>query len=173
MVEIVTERLRWRPTRAADFKAMHACMSDFEVVRNLSSWPWPPDPELTASRCVPVAADRGLAGSIFLADGTYVGGMGIVDGSMGYGFARSFWGRGYATEMGHALIRTFFDGYPQEQITAQIWTDNTGSQRVLTKLGFEATGTQRDMCAARGELVDGIDFCLTRDRWERLSNRPR
>jgi RimJ/RimL family protein N-acetyltransferase len=72
---------------------------------------------------------------------------------MGYWVGRRFWGRGFATEAGTALVdiaRTLRLG----AIDGSHFIDNPASARVLEKLGFEPVGiiAPRFSCA-RGEEV--------------------
>jgi len=105
--EIVTERLVLRPGRPDDLEALHALASDFEVVKQTATWPWPPDRAFTETRARPFDPGLGLAGPVCAGD-EIVGMMGVHDtgegAELGYMFARAHWGKGYATEIGRALI---------------------------------------------------------------------
>jgi RimJ/RimL family protein N-acetyltransferase len=72
---------------------------------------------------------------------------------MGYWIARSFWGRGYATEACIALVeiaRTL----GLASLEGSHFLDNPASARVLEKLGFEALGLVAPrMSCARGTEV--------------------
>ncbi len=59
---------------------------------------------------------------------------------IGYHFARSAWGQGYATELGHALLRYGFEVAGLQQIVAAVLPDNTASRYVLEKLGMRYDG---------------------------------
>ena len=164
--EIRSQRLRLRRNRPSDLDAMHAIFSDFEVVRMTASWPFPPDRAFTASRCEPLAPEAGMAGLV-LAGAEPVGGMGIHwDGEaagMGYAFARPFWGRGYATEMGRALIAHCWAKYEWPHIDATVLDDNPASMRVLEKLGFTRIGPTTCKSVARGPgTFPATAFRLTR-----------
>lgn len=163
MDEIVTERLVWRPMRPDDTDLFHPILSDWEVVRMLGSWPWPPDRAFTAYRCA--NPPTGLIGPAFR-DGEMIGSMGIHDGGIGYMIAPAHSGQGYATELGRALIGEAFRRFGQAQILADVWVDNPASVRVLEKLGFRETGRHKDFSKARGEAVEAVDFVLSRAVWE-------
>jgi len=153
VVEIVTDRLRWRRADPADLDGLHALVSDFEVVKNTATWPSPPDRRFTESRCVPFDLHKGLVGHVFCED-VLVGAIGVSQGAtgadMGYMFGREHWGRGYATEIGRALIDAAFARYDWPAISACVFDDNPTSGRVLAKLGFTETGRCAGPCAARG-----------------------
>jgi RimJ/RimL family protein N-acetyltransferase len=181
MDEFRTERLLWRSSVPDDLDDMHALFSDYEVVKWTSSWPYPSDRAFTASRCVPVDPDAGIVGP-FMLDRRMVGCMGIVKGEMGFCIARSDWGKGFATEMGRAVVARFFRDYDADMLRASAWVGNDASARVLEKLGFAQVGTSRQACKAQGKDMESRDFALSRTDWlaanplaiatERLLIRP-
>jgi ribosomal-protein-alanine N-acetyltransferase len=72
-----------------------------------------------------------------------------------YGIGERFWGRGLAVEAGRAAVSALW----RSAATQRIWTvcdlENTGSRRVLEKLGFQCEGTLRKwlMLPAFGDLA--------------------
>ena len=62
---------------------------------------------------------------------------------LGYRLLRRYWGRGYATEAGRALVRKAFTEWGVEKISARTLVANKASQRVMEKCGlaFEETFT--------------------------------
>lgn len=163
--DIVTARLRLRPPRPEDLDALHALVSDFEVVKQTATWPWPPDRAFSESRCRPLDPDKGLAVMVF-DDAALVGMMGIhagaAGGDLGYMFARAHWGKGYASEAGQALIAACFARYDWPQIAACVFVGNPASGRVLEKLGFEETGRCEGPSAAQGLSLPLRTFRLRR-----------
>jgi len=154
-----TERLLLRPGWAEDAPALFAAIADEGIVRNLASPPWPyglahaeaflaterrrSEPSMLILRRTAGAAE--LIGTI---------GIGKRPGSdpeLGYWIARPFWGFGYATEAGRAMIaaaRTL----RLSRLSAGHYLDNPASGRVLEKLGFTPTGdTIQRYSAGRGE----------------------
>jgi RimJ/RimL family protein N-acetyltransferase len=72
---------------------------------------------------------------------------------LGYWIGRAFWGRGFATEAGYALV-DIARALGLRQLEASHFIDNPASGRVLEKLGFESTGIIAPrMNCARGEEV--------------------
>jgi [ribosomal protein S5]-alanine N-acetyltransferase len=55
---------------------------------------------------------------------------------LGYRYDRRYWGRGYATEAGAAMLRRGFDELKLKQIVAIVDERNLASERVLQKLGM-------------------------------------
>lgn len=64
----------------------------------------------------------------------YLDDMGEVD--LGYRFKKEFWGKGIATETGRVSLDFGFHTLELERIIAMVLPENTGSIRVLEKLGF-------------------------------------
>ncbi|MGR3290925.1 MAG: GNAT family N-acetyltransferase, partial [Paracoccaceae bacterium] len=164
MDSIRTERLFWRPPLASDIDGYMAFVSDYEVVKWTSSWPHPADREFVARRCVPLAPGKGFAGPVFLGD-EQIGGIGLVEGELGYFIARRHWGRGYATEIARAIISRAFARFGRDQITASVIVGNPGSARVLQKLGFRQTRPSRCGSVAQGGEFDAVDYRLSRNAW--------
>lgn len=156
-----TERLVWRAARPEDVDALHAIASDFDVVRQTATWPWPPDRAFTLSRCQPMPAEEGLGGLVTQGD-EVIGIMGVGEGKMGYMFAPAHWGEGYATEMGQAAITAVFARYDWSRIEACVFDDNPASGRVLDKLGFARVGPCEGPCKARDGVFPIINYALPR-----------
>jgi RimJ/RimL family protein N-acetyltransferase len=85
---------------------------------------------------------------------------------LGYWIARPYWGRGYATEAGRALV-AIARALGIARLEASHFLDNPASGRVLEKLGFQSTGliAPRLSCA-RGTEVPARYFRLTLARIE-------
>jgi [ribosomal protein S5]-alanine N-acetyltransferase len=65
---------------------------------------------------------------------------------LGYRFKKSAWGKGYATEAAFACIKYGFEKLKIKKITGRTEPGNTGSLKVLEKIGMQFT---------RYEIVDG------------------
>lgn len=59
---------------------------------------------------------------------------------LGFRLFPEFWGMGLATETGRAVLAHGFDELELEQVIALVLPANTGSIRVLEKLGLSKTG---------------------------------
>lgn len=142
-----TERLLLRPGWREDAAALAAAIGEEAIVRNLATAPWPYRREDAEAF---LAADRDPRLPSFLAftrthgAPRLVGGCGLgkrADGAVeiGYWIARPYWGLGFATEAGRALMdiarATGIAG-----ITASHFLDNPASGNVLRKIGFRPTG---------------------------------
>ncbi|MGX7894737.1 GNAT family N-acetyltransferase [Tsuneonella sp. HG222] len=166
-----SERLFLRPPFPEDSRAIHDGICDAGVVAMLSSAPWPyrmADAEQFCGRgmrpmeptfivTLPDAPGAPLVGAI---------GLQAKDegAELGYWIARPYWGRGYATEAGKAVLDVA-RSLGIRKVLSGHFVDNPSSGRVLRKLGFAETGEVRPtFCRARGgELVLARRFAIELD----------
>ena len=155
-----TPRLLLRPGWAEDAPALAGAIADEVVVRNLSAAPWP---YVLGDAEAHLAAPKDPVLPTFLitarTDGApaLVGAGGLARRASGrvelrYWIARPYWGRGYATEAGRALV-DIATTLKLGALDASHFIDNPASGRVLEKLGFTATGlvAPRHSCARGGD----------------------
>ncbi len=64
--------------------------------------------------------------------------------SIGYRFAEEFWNRGLATQTAMAMTEFLRRNTEVELVTAHVMPHNTGSGRVLEKIGFEYLLTKEE-----------------------------
>ncbi|MEO1138072.1 MAG: GNAT family N-acetyltransferase [Pseudomonadota bacterium] len=162
-VHLETDRLVWRTGTPEDADALHAIASQFDVVRQTETWPWPPDRAFTTKRCLPMPEIEG-AGGVVTHDSEVIGIMGLGDAKMGYMFAPGHGGKGFATEMGRAAVAHAFDRFDWPKLSACVFSDNPASGRVLEKLGFQVVGPCEGPSAARGGVFPIINYVLPRPR---------
>ncbi len=143
-----TERLLLRPGWIEDAPALARWLSEDAVARNLARVPSP---------CTPADAERHL--SCGVADALpsllifartqraprLIGGIGLDRGEsgvveLGYWIARPYWGLGFATEAGSAMVALAHHSLRIKRLVAVHSRDNPASARVLRKLGFKAIG---------------------------------
>lgn len=161
-------RLTYRDLQPSDAGALHEIVLNWDVVRQLGSFPWPPDPAFTATRAMPYAGD-GFAWGVYLL-GALIGTVAVTKGALGYMIAPAQWGQGFATEACRFALTHAFETLPLTEITAGVWADNAASRGLLTKLGFVVTGETCEMSKARGVMADGFDMALTRATWATRRN---
>lgn len=141
-----TERLLLRPSWPEDAAELHAAIADEGIVRNLARAPWP----YTVEEAVRFATlDHNEKYPAFLlmlrtdSAPRIIGacGLGAHDGEaeLGYWIARPYWGLGFATEAGRAVIG-IAKAIGHAKLVAGHFTDNPASGNVLRKLGFRNTG---------------------------------
>ncbi|AXR73832.1 MULTISPECIES: GNAT family N-acetyltransferase [Auritidibacter] len=63
--------------------------------------------------------------------------------------AREFWDQGITT----AAVDQFLEDFQQRPIRAMVPADNAGSQKVLTRRGFEKIGEEQSFSNARAEII--------------------
>ena len=156
-MELTTERLRLRPFTRADEPRMHEIYSDPAVMRYVGHGPHRTVSETTAAlraygdmlvrRGYSFLAVTELDGGALVGDGGLypLGGQG-PDVELGYTLARDAWGRGYATELGRALVDHAFTVLGVPRVVAQVEPANLASRRVLEKLGM----SERELRTAYG-----------------------
>jgi RimJ/RimL family protein N-acetyltransferase len=162
-----TERLLLRPGWPEDAPALAAAIGDKAIVSKLATAPWPYDIE-DAEEFLRKPRATGTADFLIFArtcgSPRLVGGIGLAqaDGGeieLGYWIARPYWGLGFATEAGRAVMALADQGLKLPHIVAGHFVDNPGSGRVLRKLGFAPTGNSGTrFCKARGALLPYVAF---------------
>jgi len=143
-----TERLTLRPGWIEDAPELARAIGHRAVCDKLAQVPWP---YTVADAEQFLAAQQGAkrptmfvfehrAGSVRL-----VGGIGIHpddagNNELGYWLTPNAWGRGYATEAGHGVIRMARESLRLRKLVSGHFVDNPASGKVLRKLGFRPTG---------------------------------
>ena len=154
-----TERLLLRPGWREDAPALFQAISDPRIVRNLAQAPWPysfGDAETFLTRERGPSDVRCL---IFLRTPEaprLIGGIGLqrMDSGtfeLGYWIGRPYWGQGFATEAGRAVVDNARHSLRVKRLASGHFIDNPASGRVLAKLGFKPAG------------VTAMRFCVARD----------
>ncbi|MGZ8283146.1 MAG: GNAT family N-acetyltransferase [Allosphingosinicella sp.] len=164
-----TERLLLRPGWSEDGPALYGAIGDERIVRNLAQAPWPytlADAEAFLER---ERSPHEPASLIFLRTRgapRLIGGIGFGrtpsgEIELGYWIAPHYWGLGFATEAGRAMIAHARDTLRHRRLVAGHFLDNPASGRVLTKLGFRPTGgIVRHWSEGRGETAKCKQFRL-------------
>jgi [ribosomal protein S5]-alanine N-acetyltransferase len=80
---------------------------------------------------------------------------------LGYDLAAEFWGKGIMTEALKPVLTHAFD-HEVNRVEAMTHSPNTASQKVLTRLGFQAEGILRDYFYFKGKFFDLKCFSLLR-----------
>jgi [ribosomal protein S5]-alanine N-acetyltransferase len=165
-VELETQRLRLRPFRDFDRDAIHAVYADPEVMRYVGHGAHRTEAETTRALRGYAEALRargyGFVAVIERSSGVLIGDGGLhplagrgPDVELGYTLARDAWGRGYATEMGSALVTHAFEALGVPRVMAQVEPENAASRHVLEKLGMTERGVR--VTYGRPHLLYGVD----------------
>ena len=150
-------KISLRPVVAADVEAFYEQQADPESVQlaavpardraaHFPHWEKALADENNLVRTIDVDGEN--AGHIvgFLRDG-------VGDVEVGYWLARSYWGRGVATE----ALKQFLALEPRRPLIAHVATHNPASRRVLEKCGF---AVEREVENPRGDGVDEVHLRL-------------
>ena len=154
-VVIETARLRLRPYKDDDLRALVAWAGDWEVASWLTNLPHPYGDELGRNWIAHVRRDHAsgrprsfavarkdgddLIGNCGL-DGVLRDGGGNGDAALGYWFGRPYWGQGYASEAARAVIGYGFDVLGLDAIQASAHPENVASQKILLACGLVRVG---------------------------------
>lgn len=144
---IRTERLLLRPGWIEDAPALASAIGNEAILTKLAQTPSPygiSDAEWFLSQphqapLIPLLIFQRSNGLPRL-----IGGIGLQDQAgeteLGYWLACDAWGFGYATESARAVIRMARHSLRLKRLVSGHFIDNPASGRVLTKVGFRATG---------------------------------
>jgi RimJ/RimL family protein N-acetyltransferase len=141
-----TERLLLRPSWPEDAAELLAAIADESIVRNLARAPWPYTHD-EAVRFATMDHDESYPAFLLLlrTDGAprLIGACGLGErndqAELGYWIARPYWGLGFASEAGRAVM-DIAKAIGHKKLVAGHFIDNPASGSVLRKLGFRNTG---------------------------------
>ena len=170
--EIVTERLRLRPFLAEDAADVFAGWTGDPRVAKYTSWYAHTSAEETKGYIAYILSmDPGTSYNwIAEKDGKPVGTVNVcwADDRLGvaglaYAFSYDSWGKGYATEAARAAAKLLFEiGY--RKLIAGCDAANTGSARVLEKIGMKREGCFRQAILRKdGSWGDDLQYGLFRE----------
>ena len=167
-----TNRLLLREFRAEDEASIHDYASDPEVTRFTD---WGPNdtgqthafldlclglqrewPRQSVSLGVEIRATRRLIGGI---------GIEAATGVLGYVLHRKHWGRGYATEASREVLRFGFETLGLHRIVARCDVQNSGSFRVMEKIGMRREGHFLKDALKHGRWRDTFLYAILREEW--------
>lgn len=174
-----TERFVLRELTIDDLDAIYRMMSDERVTRYFGRAPMTSRDE-AAGRIVSIRNDfrdqNGVRWGIARREGgELLGSCGYwrilrphFRAEVGYELDPACWGQGVMPEALAAIARYGFETMGLHTIEANIDPENTGSRRVLEKLGFEREGLFRDSYYLPHEqrFSDTATYSLLRPRWE-------
>jgi RimJ/RimL family protein N-acetyltransferase len=178
---IGTRRLVLRPLRDGDAAALFALFNDWEVMRFLSSPPWPytlADAE-GYLHAVQEPDAQEIAFAITL-EGRLIGSIGVREKEashlqagagplIGYWIGRRYWGHGYMTEALRALATQVFALSRADAIYSGAFADNLASLRVQQKVGFAHAGDTTLHSRPTGHELAHVNTALTRASFETLA----
>lgn len=86
-------------------------------------------------------------------------------GEIGYTLAKKFQGQGLAQEAVSAILTYIFSTHKHHRIAAIVDVRNSGSIKLLERLGFRREGRTRRAFWNHGEWVDEYIYAILRDEW--------
>lgn len=93
---------------------------------------------------------------------------GAMTAELGYEIAPAQWGCGYATEAARAMVAFAFDELGVHRVAAWCVADNTGSIRVLEKVGMRQEGCLQETDFYKGRWWDTLVFAVLEPEWRAL-----
>ncbi len=164
MTEVIkTERLVLRRFRREDSSRLVTLLNDLDVVRWVTSIPFPFGIE-DAEHFVTSLASQVYDAFAIENDGQVIGTISAGE-ELGYWLGRQFWGHGYATESARAIIARHFK-FNEAELTASNHVGNDRSYAVLSKLGFGRTSQSEAVVRSTGETVTLQWMALNKRSWE-------
>ena len=177
--KIRTKRLLLRPLCADDTEPVFALFANWEVIRWLSSPPWPytrSDASSFIELCDRNRSDDEAELAIAL-DGRVIGCIGmrvwparhLQSGPgpfVGYWLGQPYWGNGYMTEAARSFLARILATHACDAIYSGVFAGNVASLRVQEKLGFARDGETTLYSKPRGGDYPHVNTRLTRSAFE-------
>jgi RimJ/RimL family protein N-acetyltransferase len=152
-VVLTTERLTLRPFTLADAPDVQRLAGEHAVADTTLHVPHPYLDGMAERWIATHAPNRANGSGVVFAitassDAALVGAISLdaIAGhgaSLGYWIALPYWGRGYCTEAGHAVLRYAFETLDLHRVHAIHLCRNPASGRVMQKLGMRHEGGDR------------------------------
>ncbi|MEP3121704.1 GNAT family N-acetyltransferase [Nisaea sp.] len=173
---MTTERLAFRAPELADGDALFELMNDFDIVKYLTSVPWPyirPDADAYIQRARTGRAEKDGLYYLVL-DRSTENPVGTVDlrfdpeetAHFGYWLATPVWGRCYASEALAAVLDFGFGTLGLKRIWGAAMPENLASIRVMEKCGLAHAGMMRVQRPNSGDEVDMMKLELLHSDWQ-------
>jgi ribosomal-protein-alanine N-acetyltransferase len=174
-MRIETERLILRDFIYEDWKQVHEYASKDEVTQYTI---WGPNTEEDTKRYVEEQISKQQAEvrtdyefAVVLKDSNLlIGGCGIYvadhNAEVGYSFNPVYWGKGYATEAAHAILKLGFETFHVHRIYATCRPGNIPSANVMKRLGMKQEGHLREHLWFKGRFHDSYLFSILKNEFD-------
>lgn len=174
---LTTTRLRLRPFKESDLENYFALYSDPQVTAGHGTDPWT-EQEAAAkgmARYAAALANNLACRWVITRSGQdrLIGSVGFHElshehfrGEIGYDLMAVHWGQGLATEAVRAVVACGFNQIGFHRIEAIIDPANSGSERVLKKVGFRFEGDLRERFYDRGRFTADRYYGLLKREFE-------
>jgi RimJ/RimL family protein N-acetyltransferase len=172
-----TPRLRLRPLTLADAAAVQRLAGEWEVADTTLAIPHPYEDGLAEAWIATLVDLYARREQVVFAvtarsDSQLLGAMGLVlrhahhRAELGYWIGKPFWGRGYATEAGIAVLRYGFTTLALNRIHACHFARNPASGRVLEKIGMKREGVSRQHVTRWDRYEDLVQYGILRAEYD-------
>jgi RimJ/RimL family protein N-acetyltransferase len=182
--ELTGERVTLRRFKPADVKPFVVYRSDPDVAR-YQSWDAPyllADGELlirAVQRQHPDTPGQWFQFAVMLnSTGELIGDCGAKpdtadprQAEIGYTIAKQQQGHGYGADAVRTLLGYLFDGRGKHRVTATCDPRNTGSIRLLERIGMRREGHMRESSWFNGEWADDLLFAMLDREWKARRTR--
>ena len=172
---VVNEQILLSEFRSSDKDSLVKHLNDREIYERTLRIPFPysdaaADEWLALAAKITKEQGRPIHFAIRTADDALIGGCGF-DGfqigkshraEVGYWLAKPFWGLGIMTAVVQRVCQHAFEEFGLVKITAQVFTHNPASARVLEKCSFQEEGFLRMQFLKDGKFIDARLFALLR-----------
>ena len=182
MKTLETERLILREFKRSDFAAVHSYASSIE---NVIYMIWGPNNEDQTKAFINMAiidahenpcTDYQYA-VVTKNTGNLIGACNISlsgnEAEIGWIIHRDHWKQGYGTEAGEALLRFGFEELRLHRIIAHCYAENTGSYRLMEKIGMRREGlfleSRPAFKSSDKEYGDELSYAILEREWEAQS----
>ena len=164
---VTTERLVMRRAEVRDLGALHAILANADAMRY---WATLPHATLHQTRewLKDMMASPETESDDFVVEfeGRVIGKAGFWRlPEIGYIFHPDIWGRGLAFECLSALIARVLTRFDADALLADVDPRNTGSLRLLARLGFVETRRARATLLVGDVWCDSVYLELSRENW--------
>ncbi|WP_259070163.1 GNAT family N-acetyltransferase [Mucilaginibacter sp. X4EP1] len=157
MILLETDRLLFRQHQLIDIDAYCAMEMDADVRRYVGGKPRTREEaeQRFLQTLKPAINKLSMWATIYKPENKYIGRCGIYphfdsngnsipgEAALGLYIAKPYWGRGLATEAGHAFVKLGFNEIDINRIVTTIQVGNDASVRVIEKLGFTLEYTEQ------------------------------
>lgn len=175
---MATERLVLRPLVTDDAPAVAALAGQREIADTTISIPHPYSEERAVEWIATHTVRSGGKEVVFAItlkkSGILIGSMGLRDidtehsqAEMGFWIGLDWWGQGFATEAGRAVIRIAFEQLNLNRVHAHHMVRNPASGRVLERIGMKREGVLRQRLRKWGVFEDVVVMAILREDWVR------
>ena len=179
-VQIRTARLVLRPLREGDDARLFELFANWNVMRFLSSPPWPYSredanafvrlripPEQTDSVTCAITRNGAMIGCIDALKKPASNVQRVRGYNVGYWLGEPFWGEGFMSEAARAFVAHFFATKGDDVLYSGAFSENAASLRIQEKLGFRRDGESTLYSRPRDGEFPHVATCLTRADFER------